>query len=175
MLPPFAPTCCAKRTVHTRTVRFFRSESCAEKRLFSVGSPLPPCLLSRFFLEEKKQKKIHCRSVVFPCSRRLRQRAAQNGRFIREPSVFSFRIMCGKAPFLRRVTSPAVPFVSFLLRRKEAKENPLPKRCFPMLPPLAPTCCAKRTVHTRTVRFFVSFVSFLQERKLFPAIVYPIR
>ena len=154
---------------------FFRSESCAEKRLFSVGRPLPPCLLSRFFLEEKKQKKIHCRSVVFPCSRRSRQRAAQNGRFIREPSVFSFRIMCGKAPFLRRTTSPAVPFVSFLLRRKEAKENPLPKRCFPMLPSFAPTCCAKRTVHTRTVRFFVSFVSFLQERKLFPAIVYPIR
>ena len=90
MLPPVAPTCSAKRTVHTRTVRFFRSESCAEKRLFSVGSPLPPCLLSRFFLEEKKQKKIHCRSVVFLCSRRLRQRAAQNGRFIREPSVFSF-------------------------------------------------------------------------------------
>ena len=174
----YAPVVCAnvlRKTDGSYANRpFFRSESCAEKRLFSVGSPLPPCLLSRFFLKEAKENPLPERcfpmlpSVAPTCS-------AKRTVHTRTVCFFVSNRMCGMAPFLRRTTSPAVPFVSFLLRRKEAKENPLPKRCFPMLPPLAPTCCAKRTVHTRTVRFFVSFVSFLQERKLFPAIVYPIR
>ena len=76
---------------------------------------------------------------------------------------------------------------SFLFRRKEAKENQL-RSSFPsVLLPFSPTCCTKRTVQMRTVRFFVpgrtrrkasflrliispavSFVSFLQEKKSFP-------
>ena len=76
---------------------------------------------------------------------------------------------------------------SFLFRRKEAKENHLRLSFFSALLLLSPTCNTKRTVHIRTVRFFVpsrtcgkasflrliiypavSFVSFLQEKKTFP-------
>ena len=84
-------------------------------------------------------------------------------------------------------TEPATDPPSFLFRRKEAKENQL-RSSFPsVLLPLSPTCCTKRTVHIRTVRFFVtsrtcgktsfrrlinspamSFVSFLQEKKSSP-------
>ena len=134
-----------------------------------------------------------------------------------------FRALCrtsGKPPFLRKTSSPAMSFVSFLqekksypllffleektvslrgkrsplrrtssflFRRKEAKENQL-RSSFPsVLLPFSPTCCTKRTVHIRTVRFLVpyrtcgktsfrrlinypamSFVSFLQEKKSFP-------
>jgi hypothetical protein len=76
---------------------------------------------------------------------------------------------------------------SFLFRRKEAKENQL-RNSFPsLLLLLPPTCCTKRTVQMRTVRFSVpsrtcgkppflrktsspavSFVSFLQEKKTSP-------
>ena len=130
--------------------------------------PCPPrlratqngCLL--FFLEEKKQKKIDCGTVAFLSSCHFPQRAAQNGRFKCEPS-------------------------SFLFRRKEAKENQVRLSFFSALLPLSPTCSTKRTVHIRTVRFYVlsrmcgkvsflrknplpavSFVSFLQEKKTFP-------
>ena len=84
--------------------------------------------------------------------------------------------------FKKRNRSP-----SFLFRRKEAKENHLRNSYLPVLLPLSPTCRTKRTVHIRTVRFFVpsrtcgkasflrliiypavSFVSFLQEKKSFP-------
>ena len=56
-----------------------------------------------FFLEEKKQKKINCGASFLRCCCCFRQRAAQNGRFVCEPS-------------------------SFLFRRKEAKENHLRNR-----------------------------------------------
>ena len=77
--------------------------------------------------------------------------------------------------------------LSFLFRRKEAKENQLRESGFSALQPLSPACNTKRTVHIRTVRFFLpnrtcgkasflrlniypamSFVSFLQEKKSFP-------
>ena len=41
-----------------------------------------------FFLEEKKQKKVECGKAFFRRSCCFRQRAAQNGRFKCEPSVF---------------------------------------------------------------------------------------
>ena len=41
-----------------------------------------------FFLEEKKQKKINCGTVILCRSRRFCRRATQNGRFTYEPSVF---------------------------------------------------------------------------------------
>ena len=71
---------------------------------------------------------------------------------------------CGKTSFLRKTSSPAVSFVSFLqekktyppsflFRRKEAKENQLRLSFFSPLLSLSPTCNTKRTVHIRTVRF----------------------
>ncbi len=44
-----------------------------------------------FFLEEKKQKKINCGASILRCCCCFRQRAAQNGRFVCEPSVFRFK------------------------------------------------------------------------------------
>jgi len=44
-----------------------------------------------FFLEEKKQKKINCRTVVLLFFRSFSHCAAQNVRFAHEPSVFSFQ------------------------------------------------------------------------------------
>ena len=85
-----------------------------------------------FFLEEKKQKKIkfgRVASLRFCC---FRQRAAQNGRFTYEPSVFSVPSRtCEKVSYLRITSSPAVSFVSFLQEKKsfsflfflERKEN----------------------------------------------------
>ena len=115
-----------------------------------------------FFLEEKKQKKIIYGTVVSLRSCGFRPRVTQNGRFTYEPS-------------------------SFLFRRNEAKENHLRNSCFSALLRLPPTRFTKRTVHIRTVRFYVpsrtcgkasffrktsspavSFVSFLQEKKTFP-------
>ena len=55
---------------------------------FSSRKEIVPLL---FFLEEKKQKKINCGAAFLLCSCRFRQRAAQNGRFTYEPSVFLFR------------------------------------------------------------------------------------
>ena len=156
MLPSVAPTCSAKRTVHTRTVRFFVSNRMCGKAPFlrRVTSPAVPFV--SFLLRRKEAKENPLPERCFPVLPSFAPTcSAKRTVHTRTVRFFVSNRMCGKAPFLRRVTSPAVPFVSFLLRRKEAKENPLPKRCFPMLPPLAPTCCAKRTVHTRTVRFFV--------------------
>ena len=47
-----------------------------------------------FFLEEKKQKKIICGTVVLRCFCCFRQCVTQNGRFVCEPSVFSFQAEC---------------------------------------------------------------------------------
>ena len=41
-----------------------------------------------FFLEEKKQKKINCGTVILCRSSRFHQPVTQNGRFVCEPSVF---------------------------------------------------------------------------------------
>ena len=57
------------------------------RSLFSLFSSKESVLLL-FFLEEKKQKKINCGAAFLLCSCRFRQRAAQNGRFTYEPSVF---------------------------------------------------------------------------------------
>ena len=118
--------------------------------------------VSAFPCKPTTQKKINCGAAFLLCSCRFPQRDAQNGRFKCEPS-------------------------SFLFRRKEAKENHLRNSYLPALLPFSPTCRTKRTVHIRTVRFYVlsracgkasflrliiypavSFVSFLQEKKSFP-------
>ena len=156
MLPPFAPTCCAKRTVHTRTVRFFVSNRMCGIAPFLRRTNSPAVPFVSFLLRRKEAKENPLPKRCFPMLPSFAPTCcAKRTVHTRTVRFFVSNRMCGIAPFLRRTNSPAVPFVSFLLRRKEAKENPLPKRCFPMLPSFAPTCCAKRTVHTRTVRFFV--------------------
>ena len=74
-----------------------------------------------FFLEEKKQKKIICGTVVLRCFCCFRQCVTQNGRFVCEPS-------------------------SFLFRRKEAKENHLRNSCSSLFLLLSPMRYIKRTV-----------------------------
>ncbi len=158
-------------------------------------APLP--FLSR---KKRKQKKVECGTAFLLRSCCFRQHAAQNGRFVCEPSVFPFQV--GRAENLlssEKHPSPLCllflffkkrnrsPFL-FFLERKGRKESRM-RNSFPSLLLLLPsTCCTKRTVHIRTVRFFVpcagragkppflrktsapavSFVSFLQEKKSFP-------
>ena len=149
-------------------------------------------------IEEKKQKKINCGAAFLLCSCRFRQRAAQNGRFKCEPSVFPFQVgragnhlSSEKHPsplcllflfFKKRNRSP----ILFFPERKGRKENQLRNSYFSPLLSLSPTRYTKRTVHIRTVRFYapsrmcgktpflrqktspaVSFVSFLQEKKTY--------
>ena len=174
-----------------------------------------------FFLEEKKQKKINCGAAFLLCSCRFRQRAAQNGRFKCEPSVFLFRAgHAGKHLFTDKSTAPqCLLFLffkkrnrspSFLFRRKNGqlareaqplrrtdagtscvvvgrnttagmppssalslpvsaaparrlsranrprKRKSSAEQGFSTLLPFSPTCCTKRTVQIRTVRFFCS-------------------
>ena len=148
-----------------------------------------------FLFRRKEAKENQLRSsfpsVLLPFSSTCYTKRAVHIRTVR--FLFPCRT-CGKVSFLRLIIYPAVSFVSFLqekksfpLRRKEAKENRLRLSFFSALLPLSPTCSTKRTVHIRTVRFFVpcrtrgkasylrktsspavSFVSFLQEKKSFP-------
>ena len=64
-----------------------RTQATGARSLFSLFSSKESVLLL-FFLEEKKQKKINCGAAFLLCSCRFPQRAAQNGRFTYEPSVF---------------------------------------------------------------------------------------
>ena len=76
-------------------------------------------LLSFLSRKKRKQKKVICGTVVSLRFRRFRQRAAQNGRFTYEPSVFSVPgRTCEKVSYLRITSSPAVSFVSFLQEKK---------------------------------------------------------
>ena len=89
-----------------------------------------------FFLEEKKQKKINCGAAFLLCSCRFRQRAAQNGRFKCEPSVFLFRAgRAGKHLFTDKSTAPQCLLFLFFKKRnrppllfflEEKKTSPLP-------------------------------------------------
>ena len=153
VLLPLSPTCCTKRTVQMRTVRFLFRAGHAGKHLFTDKSTAPQCLLFLFFKKRNRppsflfrrkkrsactgsagpqtdgrrhilrcrrseyhsgyasllrlvsarvrracvsafpckpttQKKIICGTVTYLCSCRFRRRAAQNGRFTYEPSVF---------------------------------------------------------------------------------------
>jgi len=72
-----------------------RTQAMGARSLFLFSSSKESVLLL-FFLEEKKQKKIICGTVVFLFSCRFRHRAAQNGRFTYEPSVFSFLAGCAE-------------------------------------------------------------------------------
>ena len=118
------------------------------------------------------------------------KRSPLDGRTLAHPALSSVGIP-------QRVCLPPPPCLcpcpprlraSFPVQTDHAKENQL-RNSFPSLLLLLPsTCCTKRTVHIRTVRFFVpcagragkppflrktsapavSFVSFLQEKKSFP-------
>ena len=161
-----------------------------EKKSF----PFP--FLSR---KKRKQKKVECGTAFLRRFCCFRQHAAQNGRFVCEPSVFMLQAECARKRlfsdkpsvpqcllflfFKKRNRSP----ILFFLERKGRKENQL-RNSFPSLLLLLPsTCCTKRTVQMRTVRFSVpsrtcgkppflrktsapavSFVSFLQEKKTSP-------
>ena len=71
-----------------------------------------------FFLEEKKQKKVECGKAFFRRSCCFRQRAAQNGRFVCEPSVFSFRAgRAGKHLFSDKSTIPQCLLFLFFKKR----------------------------------------------------------
>ena len=157
--PFLCPKQGVRESVFSQIDQLSRSVFC----FFSSRKEIVPLL---FFLEEKKQKKIICGTVTSLRSCRFRQRAAQNGRFKCEPSVFLFRAgHAGKHLFTDKSTAPqCLLFLffkkrnrspSFLFRRKEAKENHLRNSYLPALLPLSPTCCTKRTVQMRTVRFFV--------------------
>ena len=74
-----------------------------------------------FFLEEKKQKKINCGAAFLLCSCRFRQRAAQNGRFKCEPSVFLFRAgRAGKHLFTDKSTAPQCLLFLFFKKRNRS-------------------------------------------------------
>ena len=74
-----------------------------------------------FFLEEKKQKKINCGAAFLLCSCRFRQRAAQNGRFTYEPSVFLFRAgHAGKHLFTDKSTAPQCLLFLFFKKRNRS-------------------------------------------------------
>ena len=113
------------------------------------------------------QKKVECGKAFLRRFCCFRQRAAQNGRFKCEPSVFPFQVgragnhlSSEKHPsplcllflfFKKRNRSP----ILFFPERKGRKENQL-RNSFPSLLLLLPsTCCTKRTVRMRTVRFSV--------------------
>ena len=127
----------------------------AGKHLFSDKSTIPQCLLflffkkrkrplsflSRrknglllFFLEEKKQKKIKFGRVASLFFCRFRQRGIQNGRFVCEPSVFSFRAgRAGKHLFSDKSTIPQCLLFLFFKKRKRTpfkkrKRTPFKKR-----------------------------------------------
>ena len=70
------------------------------------------------------------------------------------PTSFLFRRKNGQ---LAREAQPLRRTSSFLFRRKEAKESHLRNSCFSPLKLLPPTRFTKRTVHIRTVRFFVPY------------------
>ena len=76
---------------------------------------VPPSFLSR---KKRKQKKVICGTVAslrFCCSR---QRAMQNGRFVCEPSVFSFRAgRAGKHLFSERHPLPQCLLFLFFKKR----------------------------------------------------------
>ena len=117
---------------------FFRSMQDTRESVFSQINQLSRSVFCFFssrkeivlhsFLSRKKrkQKKVICGTVVSLRFRRFRQRAAQNGRFTYEPSVFSFHAgRAGNRFFSERPLSPAVSFVSFL---QEKKSSPLFKK-----------------------------------------------
>jgi len=108
---------------------FFRSKQDVRESIFSQIDHLSRsvfCFFSSrkeivpllFFLEEKKQKKINCGAAFLLHSCRFRQRAAQNGRFTYEPSVFRSEQNMRESVFPRRTSSPAMSFVSFLQEKK---------------------------------------------------------
>ena len=137
-------TCCTKRTVHIRTVRFF--VPCAGRagnHLSSEKHPSPLCLLFLFFkkrnrspilffLERKGRKENQLRNS-FPSPLLLLPPTCCTKRTVQMRTVrFSVPSRtCGKPPFLRKTPFPAVSFVSFLQEKKtspffkEKKSSPL--------------------------------------------------
>ena len=72
-----------------------------------------------FFLEEKKQKKIICRTATSLRSCLFHQPVAQNGRFVCEPSVFSFQARrAEKRLFSEKHPPPQCLLFLFFKKRK---------------------------------------------------------
>ena len=182
------PTCCTKRTVHIRTVRFsVPSRTCGKPPFLRKTSA--PAVSFVSFLQEKK-------SFPYPFLSRKKKtvglrgkRSPLDGRTLAHPALSSVGIP-------QRVCLPPPPCLcpcpprlraSFPVQTDHAKESQL-RNSFPSsLLLLSPMRYTKRTVHIRTVRFSVpsrtcgkppflrktsapavSFVSFLQEKKSFP-------
>ena len=94
-----------------------------------------------FFLEEKKQKKINCGTVILCRSSRFHQPVTQNGRFVCEPSVFSFHTgRAGKRLFSEKHPPPQCLLflffkkrnrsLSFLSRKKRKQKKVICRSCF---------------------------------------------
>ncbi len=135
-LPTCAPAAFADvphKTDGSHTNRpFFCSGQDTQESIYSQINQLPRnvfCFFSSrkeivpllFFLEENKQKKIKCGTVALRCFCCFRQRAAQNGRFTYEPSVFSF--LAGRAEehlFSDKSTAPQCLLFLFFKKRNRS-------------------------------------------------------
>ena len=149
----------------------------AGKRLFSERHPPPLCLLFLFFKKRNRppfflvEKTVSLRGKRSPSDGRLLffleektvglrgKRRPSDGRMQAHPALSSVGIP-------QRVCLPPPPCLcpcpprlrtGFPVQADHAKENHLRKSYYSALLPFQPTCHAKRTVHIRTVRFFVPY------------------
>ena len=139
-------TCCTKRTVHIRTVRFFvPCAGRAGKPPFLRKTSAPAVSFVSFlqekksfpypFLSRKKRKKrksIAEQLSFFAPAASVNMLHKTDGSYVNRPFFRSLCRTCGKPPFLRKTPFPAVSFVSFLQEKKtspplfkEKKSSPL--------------------------------------------------
>ena len=144
---------------------FFRSGQDVRESIFSQKDILPRyvfCFFSSrkeivptsFLFRRKEAKENHLRKSYYSALLSFQPTChAKRTVHIRTVRFSVPGRTCGKVSFLRKTSSPAVSFVSFLqekksfpFRRKEAKENQVRLSFFSALLPLSPTCSTKRTV-----------------------------
>ena len=125
-------TCCTKRTVHIRTVRFFvPCAGRAGKPPFLRKTSAPAVSFVSFlqekksfpypFLSRKKRKKrksIAEQLSFFAPAASVNMLHKTDGSYVNRPFFRSLCRTCGKPPFLRKTPFPAVSFVSFLQEKK---------------------------------------------------------
>ena len=124
-------TCCTKRTVRMRTVRFSVPSRTCGKPPFLRKTPFPAVSFVSFlqekksfpypFLSRKKRKKRKSIAeqlsfAAFAASVNMLHKT--DGSHTNRPFFRSLCRTCGKPPFLRKTPFPAVSFVSFLQEKK---------------------------------------------------------
>ena len=122
-----------------------------EKTVSLRGKRSPLKRTSSFLFRRKEAKENHLRNSCFSALLPLSPCATQNGRFVCEPSVFPFR--AGRVKEHLFSDKSTIPLCLLFLFFKKRKRSPF----FSALLLLPPTCNTKRTVHIRTVRFFVPY------------------